>query len=417
MESIQGRPITPEVKKLIVSVKHYFDRNKSEIRKTNSSVQLTADAFAIGVATIKRVMADYNRDPELLEKPPNYRGRPSFAVSASNEEKVRSYIRQANQKGQYISLNSIRDFLQENSSVGTFHISTLSRTLDRWGFAFGKGTRTQRFKEKDHVIAARRRYLRKKRSNRDRKDSSKTIRPEVYLDESYVNKNNSNDFIWYSGDDFPLVQKPTGKGERLIIINAITKDGWVPGAKLVFKSTRRTGDYHGQMNWDLFLKWFTEKLMPNIPKNSLIVMDNAAYHNILSKYSAPTPACSKVKILDWLEQNKVFCGQDCLKSELIELLKKLAPEPTYAIDEIARDNGHEILRTPPYHPELQPIETCWGIVKNHIARNCDFTMKNLIEQLDKGFEKVSDQTCAKIIAKVRKTEDQFWDEDSRLDEQ
>ena len=61
MESIQGRPITPEVKKLIVSVKHYFDRNKSEIRKTNSSVQLTADAFAIGVATIKRVMADYNR--------------------------------------------------------------------------------------------------------------------------------------------------------------------------------------------------------------------------------------------------------------------------------------------------------------------------------------------------------------------
>ncbi len=213
------------------------------------------------------------------------------------------------------------------------------------------------------------------------------------------------------------MQKPTGKGESLIIINAITKHGWVPGAKLVFKSTRKTGDYHGQMNWDLFLKWFTEKLMPNIPKKSLIVMDNAAYHNILSKYSAPTLACSKAKIIAWLEQNKVYCEQDCLKSELVELLKKLAPEPTYAIDEIARENGHEILRTPPYHPELQPIETCWGIVKNHIARNCDFTMKNLIEQLDKGFEKVSAQTCAKIIAKVRKTEDQFWNEDSRLDEQ
>ena len=146
MESIQGRPITPEVRKLIVTVKHYFDRNKSEIEKTDSSVQLTADALAIGVATIKRVMADYNRDPELLEKPFNYRGRPGSAVSASNEEKVRSYIRQANQNGQYISLNTIRDFLQENSSVGTFHISTLSRTLDRWGFAFGKGTRTQRKK-------------------------------------------------------------------------------------------------------------------------------------------------------------------------------------------------------------------------------------------------------------------------------
>ena len=43
--------------------------------------------------------------------------------------------------------------------------------------------------------------------------------------------------------------------------------------------------------------------------------------------------------------------------------KKLTPEPTYVIDEIARKHGHEVMRTPPYHPELQPIETCWGVVK------------------------------------------------------
>ena len=61
---------------------------------------------------------------------------------------------------------------------------------------------------------------------------------QVYLDESYVNKNHSNDFTWYSKEDSPWLQKPTGKGERLIIINAITKGGWVPNAKVVFKSTR-----------------------------------------------------------------------------------------------------------------------------------------------------------------------------------
>jgi len=52
----------------------------------------------------------------------------------------------------------------------------------------------------------------------------------------------------------PWVQKPTGKGERLIILHAMTKSGWVPGAKLTFKSTKKTGDYHGQMNHDLFTK-------------------------------------------------------------------------------------------------------------------------------------------------------------------
>ena len=85
----------------------------------------------------------------------------------------------------------------------------------------------------------------------------------------------------------------SGKGERLIIMNAITRDGWVPNAKTVFKSTKKTGDYHGQMNFKLFSKWIEEKRIPNIPDNSLIVMDNASYHNLLSSHSAPTPTCSK----------------------------------------------------------------------------------------------------------------------------
>jgi hypothetical protein len=267
------------------------------------------------------------------------------------------------------------------------------------------------------VIAARHRYLREMRANRIPGNVTDTIRPEVYLDESYVNKNHSNDFIWYYGEDGPWVQKPTGKGARLIIINAITKAGWVPGSKLVFKSTRKTGDYHGQMNWELFKKWFMEMLLPNIPDQSLIIMDNAPYHNILSEHSPPTPQSSKKKIKEWLEQNKVYCRDDCLKPELVELLIKMAPEPIYAADEIAISFGHKVLRTPPYHPELQPIETCWGVVKNYVARNCDFTMKNLIKQLDCGFHNVTATTCEKIIKKVREIEDDFWATDIKMDAQ
>jgi hypothetical protein len=85
------------------------------------------------------------------------------------------------------------------------------------------------------------------------------------------------------------------------------------------------------------------------------------------------------------------------------------------IDEIARSHGHEVIRTPLYHPELQPIETCWGVVKNHVASKCDFTMDNLIKQLDSGFSKVTAETCSKIIAKVRKVEEKFWTEDLEND--
>jgi len=88
-------------------------------------------------------------------------------------------------------------------------------------------------------------------------------------------------------------------------------------------------------------------------------------------------------------------------------LKKLSPLPVYEVDEIAKKPGHEILRTPPYHPELQPIELCWGIVKNHIARNCDFTLSNLKRQLEEGFRQVNASICEKIIQKIKKKEDEL----------
>ena len=83
---------------------------------------------------------------------------------------------------------------------------------------------------------------------------------------------------------------------------------------------------------------------------------------------------------------------------------------------IARQHGHEVVRTPPYHPELQPIETCWGILKNEVARHYDFTLENLKRQLNHAFDKITAVTCQRIIKKVRSVEERFWEEDARLDQ-
>src|SRR5438445_13901375 len=85
----------------------------------------------------------------------------------------------------------------------------------------------------------------------------------------------------------------------------MTKNGWIPNAKLVFKSTRKTGDYQGKMNHDLLSKWFSEQLLLNLPKHSLIIMDNAPYHNTLSLHSAPTASCKKDEIRAWFIKNRI----------------------------------------------------------------------------------------------------------------
>ena len=409
----RGKPLTPEEKKLLVSVNQYFSRNRLEFGSSDSPAQMTSDALDVGLATVNRVMAQYRKDPESLDTPPPMRGRPAYSIESSDQEAVRAYIREANREGVHITLETIQAFLRSKSPDQIYHISTLARTLDRWGFEFGRGIRTQHLKEKDDIVSARQRYLRKMRGNRNSDDQP--LRAEVYLDESYINKNHSNDLVWHSVEDGPWIQKPTGKGERLIILNAITVDGWVPNAKIVFKSTRKTGDYHGQMDGELFRKWFTEALLPNIPSKSIIVMDNASYHKILTEDSAPTPTCSKERIRDWLDQNKIPCAEDCLKVELVEILRKIAPEPTYEVDVIAKKEGHKVLRTPPYHPELQPIEKCWAVVKNEVARHCDFSLEKLRIQLDAAFEKVTASTCKKIIKNIRHVEDKFWQEDAEFE--
>jgi len=73
-----------------------------------------------------------------------------------------------------------------------------------------------------------------------------------------------------------------------------------------------------------------------------------------------------------------------------------------------------MLRTPQYHPELQPIETCWGIVKNHMADHGDCTTRNFHQQLPIALSKVQPSTCRKLIAKVVEQEEKYWEEDAQL---
>lgn len=409
--SFQGIEFTPEMRKMVVNVKQFFDTSKGiETFSKQPASQLTSEALGISISTVKTIMAAYNKKGKTALEWSNFhdRGRPSYAIESGFEPLVRQYIRKANRDGDQVNVEIIRRYMRDCLNYDIAH-STLWRTLQRWGFEFGVGIRSARLKESQRIIILRRQYLRQKRANRD--SNGELLRPEVYLDESYINKNHSNDHTCYLEEDEGIIGKPTGKGERLIIVNAITKDGWVPNCKLVFKANRKTGDYHTSMNWENFSKWFTEKLLKNIPKNSLIIMDNAPYHNVLITEAFPKKTHSVRRLREWLTKNKFPWTEDMLKEELFDLCSRLASEPEFAIDKIACDAGHSILRTPPYHPELQPIETCWGIVKNHVALHNDCTMKKVYSLLDEGFEKVTSKTCQKLIEKVLKEERLFWEED------
>lgn len=75
-------------------------------------------------------------------------------------------------------------------------------------------------------------------------------------------------------------------------------------ADLVFKAGQATGDYHGQVSNENFTKWLTEKLLPNIPPNSVVVLDNALYHSVLED-KPPTKSSLKRDIVVWLTKKGI----------------------------------------------------------------------------------------------------------------
>jgi transposase len=295
-------------------VQDYFDRTKGDVREQEgSSAERTAHALGVGFATVKRVMADSKRSPAgLMQEESLRRGRPPRVLADALQTITREYVRQANREGSPLTLEMLAEYLQAAGSAPNCSVRTLGRALDRGGFTCGKGTRSQPLKEKDHVVAARYRYLREKRGNRQ---GDEVMRPEVYLDAAYGHKNHSNDFIWYWEEEGPWGQKPPGTGERLIIMHAMPKHGWIPTAQLVFKSTRKTGDDHGQMHHELLSKWFSEQWLPNIPQHSLIMMDHAPSHHVLSPHAAPTARGTKAAIRAWFRKNRLPGREDGLKAE------------------------------------------------------------------------------------------------------
>ncbi len=413
--AFQGKEFTPEMKQLIVNLKLHFDEEKKAGKSvsTKNATGRVAHGLGIGDATVKRIMAGHKQGKRLVVEEKE-RGKPPYRLALNLQPVIREFIRQKNLKGQKIDAEQIREYLLQKHSV-EIPMSTFLRSLNRLGFTYGVGKRRTALKEQDYVVLARRRYLRRKMANRNNDGSLK--RSEVYLDETYINKNHSDQFTWYLEEDGPWVNKPSGKGPRVIVVHAITVNGWVDNAQLVFDANRRTGDYHGQMNWDNFSKWFETQLLPNIPANSLIILDNARYHNVFAESAFPVPTTRKEVLCDWMERNGIPWTTDMLKPELYELCKRFAPVPEFKLNQIVEAAGHFILRTPQYHPELQPIETCWGVVKNYMAAHCDFTMKNFRKQLPLAFAKVTSRTCKSLIAEVVKQEEKYWEEDNKLYEE
>ena len=417
----RGKRANSTAKAIIYHVYKYFEKEsaKNKCRRPLKLTSKTAEATGYSERTVRRIVAKKSEMSGAAFTSPAKRykvERKRIMLDDFDVEELRRLVHDFYREKKFPTLDSVLVAAKEKGIYEGERV-TLWKLLHKMGFKHKKVNDKRYIYEQPRIIVQRHEYLRRLRRNR------REGRPIIYLDETWANARDSMEKMWVEDDERAVggtkggVRKPSGKGSRLIILHAGCEQGWIDGAALVFQSKKSTGDYHDEMTSEHFEEWFHDSLMPNVPPNSLIVIDNAPYH---SRRLEPVPTMSSRKqvMQDWLTAHGIEYPENALKRELHMIIKSNQFAPKYAVDEMAKASGHEVVRLPPYHCELNPIELAWSQVKRHIKENNRlFTLSAVKELTYEGFQKVGAERWKKLVEHVQlHFEDKYWVDDGLQEE-
>ncbi|EFO85071.1 hypothetical protein CRE_21999 [Caenorhabditis remanei] len=183
----------------------------------------------------------------------------------------------------------------------------------------------------------------------------------------------------------PGPKKGASRGKRGIVAAVITEEGVLKGSEQVWVSSGKledqTADYHSEMNSDLYEEYIKTRVLPELIKTAasanrppVLVIDNAPYHN---RYidKAPTKSCRKDVIIDWLSTRGVSTPKKAKKPQVVKMLENYINSKggrdvfkRYVVDEYAKSLGVTVIRLPPYHCFLNPIELMWSQLKHEVMK-------------------------------------------------
>ncbi|XP_039282804.1 uncharacterized protein LOC111061493 isoform X6 [Nilaparvata lugens] len=392
-------------KNIISNVLSFFKNlaeNPEERKKLNfyQVMKLTAQACDVSVKTvqrIKRTLDSVEDDEEVQFETPRKRYKRNSTKTELNDfekQVVRDTVFQYYDIGEFPTANKLRIDLEQKIGYSGSEDSVL-RLLKSLGFKFRKFNDGRKYlMEHQDIAASRATFLRKMHSIRNES------RPIVYLDETWVSQNHTDQYIWQNSNNSGGLKVPTGKEERLIIAHAgSATTGFIPDAKLVFREGERTQncDYHSEMNSSLFKEWFVDKLLCRLEEGSVIVMDNASYHSAL-RDKIPDSKWKKNEIIEWLSVRNIPHDPTLTNAELLSIKEIKTAENRYELDCIANEMGHEVVRLPPYHCLYNPIEWIWAQVKREVAsRNTTFKLADVEKLTNDVLDNVTKEDWAKCV--------------------
>ena len=405
--SLNFRYLNTQAQKLLLNVVSFMEKerqNNGSFLPLHDTVGRAAACLGLSKTTIRKY-----KQSGVLRSPKKLHGRTricdkldDFSMSIVRKV-VYSFYRESNNPTLKDIATKIRSVLKDSGVDFNFSRETVRKLILRLGFKYKQANNRIHLTEKMKIVDWRLKYL------SDIADERKLNKPLIYLDETWFNTGDGQKKVWTDDTKHSTPKTPVSRGERLIIIGAGGAMGWINNSFKVYR-TRTVGseDYHKDMNSDVFEEWFKHNLIPNIPSNSCIIMDNASYHS-RKKNKCPTSGDKKAHIKQWILDHggELSTTENQTKKQLLTVAKSMNISTTFVIDELAKTHGHTLIRLPPYHCHYNPIELAWSNLKRKVrAHNKDFKSEAVRKIIYESAESITVELWNKFCAHVMKEEEQ-----------
>lgn len=389
--------------RLILNVYYRLKRENNELSETSILTRIEELLF-LPFSTIRRVIEKNDVVDHTLKRQGN--NEQNQKIDEATKDLIRRVVYELYEQNKVPTLECIYQKLQDYGNYPYKSLTTLRDILRKCGFRYKKLDTRMAIMESSRIVDLRQEYLRK---IRDYREINRNI---VYLDETWFDSHDVVKYGWVDSSKKCRLDTPSSRGKRIIILHAGNENGFLQNALLLSAKDIKTScaDYHQDMNAELFEKWFKEQLIPNLPINSVIVMDNASYHSRQIN-KIPNLNSKKADILYFLKEKNIAIPEKVpCKKELIQIIKRYNFKPEHFTDNLAEQNGHTVLRLPPYYCVFNPIELIWSSVKNRLRKvNHSPTLNNIV--VDSIRRVVNDNELNKIwknsVAHVIKKEAEY----------
>ena len=131
----------------------------------------------------------------------------------------------------------------------------------------------------------------------------------------------------------------------------------------------------------------------------------------------PTSNARKGEILFWLDKHSIRYSFYKTKVELYDLTKMHKPQyETFAIDCLLADQGHTVIRLPPYNPDLKSIGKIQGIMKTRIAeKNVTSKLRDIQQLAEQNFATVTVVEWVAVCKHVKAVEEEYMSREHEME--